>query len=167
MPDLYAEPLERQAFAPFGDVIETEGAENYLINSDLCRRFNDLAGIEVTANGGRPLINIFQTKMWPLPLQVKMLERHPLSSQAFIPLDYEAMIVVVAAPGDAPVPGAVRAFVSHGRQGVNYRPGVWHHPLVAMAEGARFLVVDRGGAGENCDEHPFGQAQWLTVRVPS
>ncbi len=81
-----------------------------------------------------------------------MLERHPLSSQAFVPLSAARFLLVVAAPGESVLPGGIRAFVSDGRQGVNYRRGVWHHPVLALDAETDFLVIDRGGEGTNCDE---------------
>ena len=110
------------------------------------------------AEGGRPLINIFRATPWKLPLRVAMVERHPLSSQAFIPLAPARFLLVVAAPGNAPDPTALRAFVTDGSQGVNYARGTWHHPVLALDHVTDFLVVDRGGPGENCDVISFGDA---------
>lgn len=149
--ELQPQPLTQEAFAPFGDVIETEGARSFLINDGMCERFDDLAAVDVLEAGGRPLISIFRCKPWPLPLTVRLLERHPLSSQAFIPLSADPFLVVVAPPGEAVAPEQVRAFVTNGRQGVNYHRGVWHHPLVAMGKEADFLIVDRGAQDEDCD----------------
>jgi ureidoglycolate lyase len=92
-----------------------------------------------------------------MPRVIKMLERHPLGSQAFIPLLGHPFLVVVAPAGDEPVPGAVRAFRSNGRQGVNYHRGVWHHPVLTIEKRDEFLVVDRSGSGNNCDEHFFSE----------
>jgi ureidoglycolate lyase len=143
--------LTRRAFAPFGDVIETRTAKSYLINNDTTRRYHDLARVDVRARSGRPLLNIFRAQATSLPFEVREVERHPLGSQAFIPLDRLPYLVVVArsAPGGAP--GRVHAFVANGDQGVNYRRGVWHHPLMALDSTSDFLVIDRGGAGKNCD----------------
>jgi ureidoglycolate lyase len=80
------------------------------------------------------------------------MERHPLSSQAFFPLDGLPYLVVVAEPGDAPWGSRMRAFRAAGNQGVNYRRGTWHHALLALGRACHFLVVDRGGSEENCDE---------------
>ena len=119
------------------------------------------------AIGNGPLVNIFQGQPWALPLKVRMLERHPLSSQAFVPLGRRPFLVVVAPPGDRPQPGQVRAFLAENGQGVNYRRGVWHHPLVALDEITDFLVIDRGGKGENCDEVNFPEgADALVVTLP-
>lgn len=163
--ELIAEPLTPDSFAPFGDVIQTDGARNYLINDDHCTRFHDLANIDVSADGGRPLINIFRTRMWSLPLQVKMMEYHALSSQAFVPLGDARFLIVVAPKSEMLKADSMRAFISDGLQGVNYHRGVWHHPLVAIADEADFLVIDRGAEGEDCTVHNFKKDEWKTVLV--
>jgi ureidoglycolate lyase len=151
---LTAEPLTAEGFAPFGDVIQMAGHAPRTINEDTCERFDDLAPIDVIANGGRPLISIFKASPRPLPFEVRVLERHPLSSQAFYPLDGVPFLVVVAEDSDASVPWSrrIRAFRAAGNQGVSYRRNTWHHALLAIGQISHFLVVDRGGPGENCDE---------------
>lgn len=166
MPEIRAEALTAEGFAPFGEVIEKRPDRSLMINAGMAERFHDLAEVDVAESGGRPLVNIFQGQPWALPLTVRMLERHPLSSQAFVPLGRQPFLVVVAPPGDRPKPRQVRAFLAEDGQGVNYRRGVWHHPLVALDEVTDFLVVDRGGAGENCDEVIFPEgADALVVRL--
>lgn len=148
---LAAEPLTAAAFAPFGDVIDGSGHAPILINGGMTERFHDLARVDVAAGGGQPLISLFHARPYALPLRVLALERHPLGSQAFVPLDGQAFLVIVAPAGAAPAAGAVRAFLTNGRQGVNYHRGVWHHSLVVFGQPSRFVVVDRGGPGANCD----------------
>lgn len=149
---LRPQPLTRETFAPFGDVIETSDAQHFPINRGAVERYHDLARVDV-GEDGHTLVSIFEcTRPGALPLRVDLVERHPLGSQAFIPLDGARMCVVVAPPGDAVEPSDLRAFLSDGSQGVNYHPGTWHMPLVTFAAGQRFLVVDRGGPGDNCEE---------------
>jgi ureidoglycolate lyase len=150
--DLRAVPLTVAAFAPFGDVIDADVHEFRWINEGTCKRYDDLARVDVAADGGRPLISVFEASPRPLPLRVRTLERHPLSSQAFFPLEARPFLVVVAEEGAAPLASGIRAFWSSGRQGVNYHRNTWHHALIAIGATSRFLVVDRGGAGANCDE---------------
>jgi ureidoglycolate lyase len=151
---LTAEPLTADAFAAFGEVIQTAGHAPKLINEGTCERFDDLAQVDVLASGGRPLISIFKAAARSLPFAVRVLERHPLSSQAFYPLDGVPFLVVVAGPGHADRPSAddIRVFRAAGDQGVSYRRNTWHHGLLAIDQASRFLVVDRGGPGENCEE---------------
>ncbi|MFX8813062.1 ureidoglycolate lyase, partial [Acinetobacter baumannii] len=89
---------------------------------------------------------------WFPPIRLRVMERHPLGSQAFVPMCGDPFLVVVAPPGPAPAPADLRAFVTNGRQGVNYARGTWHHPLLALDRISDFLVVDRGGDGRNLDE---------------
>jgi ureidoglycolate lyase len=153
---LAVEPLTRGAFAPFGDVIESEGRAHYPINAGTAERYNDLATVDVGASGGRPLISLCRAQPVDLPLTLRLMERHPLSSQAFIPLSNTPFLVVVAPAGELGIE-SIRAFRSNGRQGINYRAGTWHHPLIALERISDFLVVDRGGQGDNCDEVPIAK----------
>jgi ureidoglycolate lyase len=161
-PNLLAiEPLTRDAFAPFGDVIELEHAKQIPINLGTTIRYHDLANIDVESEGGRPLVNLFRGQPRALPFEVTMMERHPLGSQAFVPLTERPYLVVVAPAGEL-VPAAIRAFVSRGWQGVNYAKGVWHHPLIALGEVSDFIVIDRGGDGMNLNEQNLPESLWLT-----
>ncbi|MFO1349769.1 MAG: ureidoglycolate lyase [Gammaproteobacteria bacterium] len=160
---LHAEPLDKTVFAPFGDVIELAGSRHYPINAGTTERFHDLARVDVLENGGRPLINIFRTQPAPQPIKLRLMERHPLASQAFMPLSNKPFLVVVAAPGAAPTAANLRAFVTTGEQGVNYHRGVWHHPALALNEVTDFVVVDRGGPGHNCDEAPLADEIVVTL----
>ena len=162
-PDLHPVPLTRDAFAPFGDVIETEGAGSYLINEGTTERFHDLAALDVTESDGRPLINIFRGQPRRFPFMVAMMERHPLASQAFIPMDRRPYLVVVAAAEAAPTVNDLHAFWAMGDQGVNYHRGVWHHPLLTMDRQSDFLVIDRGGEGDNLDEIWFDSGRRLLL----
>jgi ureidoglycolate lyase len=143
--------LTREAFAPFGDVITIEGAHHFPINDGTTERFHDLAQIDVADGHGKPLVSLMRGQPRQLPLEVTTMERHPLGSQAFIPLSKKPYLVLVAPHGEFN-PRALRAFLAQPGQGVNYRKGVWHHALVALYEVSDFIVVDRGGGGSNCDE---------------
>lgn len=150
---LPVEPLTAEAFAPYGQVIECAGHHSLAINHATSRRFSDLAQLE-TDPEGRLALSIFQARARQRPYLLDTLERHPLGSQAFMPLNGQPFLIVVAgarpAP-DAPGTAALKAFISHGTQGINFRRGVWHHPLLALAD-ADFLVADRLGPGPNCEE---------------
>ncbi len=146
-----ASPLTQGAFERYGDVVEAEGAERFPTNAGYAERFHDLARIECSAQGGRPLLSIFRAKPFSFPLRIQLMERHPISSQAFVPMGEARFLVVVAEPGKQPEPHELLAFLTNGRQGINYRPGTWHHPLATLTP-ADFLVVDRKGPGEGHDQ---------------
>ncbi|UIJ72307.1 ureidoglycolate lyase [Aurantimonas sp. HBX-1] len=146
-----AQRLTRTAFAPFGDVIETEGAEQRLINGGTTTRFHDLARVDVAVEDGRPLISIFRGQPFALPVEIRMMERHPFGSQAFVPLQKTPFLVVVA-PDEDGRPGTPLAFLVDDGRGVNYARNVWHHPLLSLERVGDFLVVDRGGAQSNLEE---------------
>ena len=161
MKTLAIEPLTREAFAPFGDVIELEGAKQIPINLGTTIRYHDLANVDVTDEGGRTLVNLFRGQARALPFEITMMERHPLGSQAFIPLNDKPYLVVVALAGELDE-SKIRAFVTSGWQGVNYAKGVWHHPLLALGDVSDFIVVDRGGDGLNLNEQNLRESRWLT-----
>ncbi|MBS0515292.1 MAG: ureidoglycolate lyase [Proteobacteria bacterium] len=155
------EALTQAEFAPFGDVIEAGGgARHFPINNGTTERYHDLAKVEVDG-AGRAIISIFRAQPRTLPFAITLLERHPLGSQAFMPLNGRPYLVAVAARGKTFGADDVRVFLARGDQGVNYAAGVWHHPLLALGEVGDFLVVDRGGPGANCDERSLAQA--LTI----
>jgi ureidoglycolate lyase len=160
MADIILKPaaLTAEAFAPFGDVIEIGQRSPRWINGGTCERFDDVAQPDVLASGGSPKISIFRAAPRQLPFHVQVLERHPLSSQAFIPLDGLPFLVVVAEAGELALGARIRAYHSSGTQGVNYRRNTWHHALLALERTSHFLVIDRGGPGENCDEAPVDDA---------
>ena len=145
------EKLTREAFAAFGDVITKEGAHHYPINDGTTERFHDLAQIDVADGDGKPLVSLMQGQPRQLPLKVTTMERHPLGSQAFIPLSKNPYLVLVAPRGEFK-PHELTAFLARAGQGVNYAKGVWHHALVALYEVSEFIVIDRGGSGSNCEE---------------
>lgn len=149
---LRARPLTCEDFAPFGDVIETAGHDGFTINQGTATRYHDLARVDVTARGGRAAIGLVRAQPQTTPVPLRLMERHPLASQAFIPLGQYPFLVVVARPGPAPDQTMLHAFVSNGHQGINYHKGVWHHPLIALGAETDFVVVDRQGPGDNCDE---------------
>jgi ureidoglycolate lyase len=159
------EALTAQAFAPFGDVIETrDSAQHFTINQGYAERYHNLAKVDAALKDGYPIISIFKAKPRSLPMQVQLLERHPLGSQAFIALSSQPFLVVVAPAGDVPQFSAIRCFQAAAGQGVNYARGTWHHPLIALHSACDFLVVDRDSSSgdANCDEYALQDASvWI------
>jgi ureidoglycolate lyase len=150
-------PLDHKVFAPFGEVIETSQDHlSFPINDGTSRRFHDLARLDPGA-GGRLIVSIFRAQPRRFPFVITMLERHPKASQAFMPLAGQPFLVVVAPRGEHIEAPQVLAFLAHGRQGVNFAPGVWHHPLLALRGESDFLVIDRDDPTGNCEERPLAQ----------
>ncbi len=147
-------PLTSEAFSNYGDIVETEGATNFKINNGLCTRFHDLANIEVSGPEGRPMISLLSGQPYKLPLYLRMVERHPLGSQAFVPLSDNPFLVIVCDDNDG-VPGLPRAFITSNRQGVNIWQNVWHGVLTPLKKVSDFVVIDRGGEGINLEEYFF------------
>ncbi len=151
---LVIEPLAADRFAPFGDVIEARGDADKLINRGYCKRFHDKAALDIQS--GRAGISIFQGSPYTLPLKLDMLERHPLGSQAFLPLSESPYLVIVASDLNG-VPDSPKVFRPSPGQGVNYHRNVWHGVLTPIERESLFAVVDRIGDGENLEEFWFDE----------
>ena len=160
---LTAMPLSPEAFAPYGDVIASHGPATP-INQGKGWRYPDLARVDITADGGRPAISRVACVPEAIPVRLRLMERHPLGSQAFIPVDGQRYVVVVAPAGAPPGPEALQAFVANGDQGINYHRGVWHHPMIALDNACEFLEVHRAGPERNCDEVEIGTR--VAVHLP-
>ena len=159
--EISIERLDAAAFAPFGDVIELAGEPSTMINAGRCGRYHDLAALDFI-EGGAPGISLFDGTPYPLPHALDLVERHPLGSQAFLPMS-DAPFLVIVAEDEGGVPVRPRAWVTNGRQGVNYRRGTWHGVLTPLFAPALFAVVDRvGGTGNNLQEYRFERA-WRVV----
>jgi ureidoglycolate lyase len=158
---LQPRPLTRERFAPYGDVIESAIDHKAGMNAARFERFDDLCNIDMVDNG-RVAVSIARCRVaTELPYRIDMVERHPLGSQAFVPLSPSRMIVVVAPPEAGVEASDLRAFVTNGRQGINYHCGTWHMPLIAFAEGQEFLIIDRAAGLSNCDEHTLDESVML------
>jgi len=155
------EPLTREAYAPFGQVIEIEGANHYPINGGMTERFHDLARVELGGVHPRPLVSIARGKPYTLPLTLKMVERHPFGSQAFYPLAQRPFLSIVC-PDEGGIPGTPRAFMCSPGQGINMAMNTWHGVLTPLGEVSDFLIIDRGGEGNNLEEYFFDQP-WIIV----
>jgi ureidoglycolate lyase len=155
--------LTRAGFAPYGDVIDFEGETHYPINQGYAERFHDLARIDAVSEGGEPIISLFRGKPRPKPIVIDMMERHPLGSQAFYPLQDRDWLLVVADPQSPLDAATLKAFRATGRQGVNYMRNVWHYPLLVLEPFSDFLIVDRAGPGNNLEEHKIREKVVLEI----
>jgi ureidoglycolate lyase len=147
-------PLSRNAFAPFGQVIAIEGAEQLAINSGMTDRYHDLAHIELGGEAPRPIVSIFRGRHYDLPLRLALVERHPLGSQAFFPLSPRPFLVTVAPDRDG-MPGRPLSFLVPPGVGINLAMNVWHGVLTPLFAESDFLVIDRGGPGNNVELHRY------------
>jgi ureidoglycolate lyase len=156
--------LTAAAFAGFGDVIALRQAPDQIINQGFCGRHHDLAKLDfIEARAG---ISLFKAVPRSLPYRLEMMERHPLGSQAFLPMTAEPFLVIVA-PDEDGRPGAPLAFRTASGQGVNFHRGTWHGVLTPLAEPGLFAVVDRIGAGDNLQEHWFDEVFEVTNETGS
>lgn len=153
---IHVEPLTPESFAPFGTVIEADPATAVEINAGYTTRFHALA--EAAVGDGHAILSIFRGR--PRELNIGMLERHPLGSQAFVPLGGQPWLAVVA---DKPDLASCRAFHCRGDQGLQYDVNVWHHPLLVLGDAQDFLIVDREGDGNNLEEVFFDTPRGLVL----
>lgn len=154
MKRLVAEPLSREGFAEFGDVLDTDWSDHFPINNGKAERFHDLGRVEAAGPNARVLLSIVRGTPYEFPLRLAMVERHPFGSQAFMPLAGRPFLVVVCHEGKSG-PAEPRAFVTRPGQGVNYPRNLWHAVLTPIGSPQDFLVVDRGGDGANLEEFHF------------
>ena len=149
------EPLTPEEFAPFGDVLDTRGDPDKIINQGMCGRYHDRASLDFEE--GRAGISLFQAQLRSLPYTLELVERHPQGSQAFIPMSNDPFLVIVAENlGERP--GRPRAFVTTPGQAINFHKNVWHGVLTPIRGSGLFAVIDRIGAGANLEEHWFETA---------
>lgn len=145
-------PLTAEAFAPYGDLMEAQGAPDKMINQGKCGRFHDKARLDFS--DGKAGISIFKGEKETLPLPLKMVERHPMGSQAFVPMSADPFLVVVARDADG-TPANPVAFLAEPGQAINFHRGTWHGVLTPLSEPGLFAVIDRIGDGTNLEEHWF------------
>ncbi|KAJ3152443.1 hypothetical protein HDU86_005624 [Geranomyces michiganensis] len=175
-----AVPLTRHSFAPYGQVICALPTPSQSANQGTAQRYNHVAKVEnrraVGSNPAQPNLCVFRCTPPPLPFTIKLLERHPHSTQFFVPMSTARYLVIVALNDpatDRPDPTTLKAFVAAHAQGVSYDAGTWHHPMVAMGAGHTdfcVMVYERRERceepGEDCEEVLYDQDAWVTVDVP-
>jgi len=150
------EPLTAAAFAPFGDVLDAEGTPDKIINAGLCGRYHDRARLDFGPEGHAG-ISIFKAEARAFPYRLDLVERHPLGSQAFIPMTADPFLVIVAGD-DGGTPARLRAFLTAPGQGINLLRNTWHGVLTPLAAPGLFAVIDRIGPGDNLQEYPLTPA---------
>ena len=146
--------ITRSNFTAFGDLISTNDINPMNINAGYAKRFDNLADLNTEKNGGKTIVSIFSSLKRTFPMKIDMMEKHPLGSQAFIPMKETTFLSFVAPPGKSPEINKIQSFIIPPKTGINYKPGIWHFPLIST-EDTTFLVIDRKGSGENLIIHKF------------
>ena len=140
--------INKENFKKFGDMITTDNIKPLEINDGYAKRYDEIANLDAKKDNGESTISIFSALKRSFPMKVDMMEKHPLGSQAFIPMKETTFLVFVAPEGIKPDLNKLEAFIIPKGVGVNYNAGIWHFPLIAT-ENMNFLVVDRKGEGDN------------------
>ena len=140
--------ITKENFSKFGDMITTKNIKPLDINNGYAKRYDDIAKINTSKDNGETTISIFSALKRTFAMKIDMMEKHPLGSQAFIPMKETTFIAFVAPNGDKPDLNKIEAFIIPPGIGINYNPGIWHFPLIST-EDMNFLVVDRKGSGDN------------------
>ena len=140
--------ISKENFSKFGDVISINGLKPLNINNGYAKRYDDIANLNTSSDNGETTISIFSALKRNFPMKIDMMEKHPLGSQAFIPMKETTFLVFVAPKEEKLDLNKIEAFIIPPGIGVNYNPGTWHFPLIST-EDMNFLVVDRKGSGDN------------------
>ena len=154
-PRIRCSPLTADAYALYGDVImaSPRGEPGKLANQGTARRFDHLAALD-DLRPGRAKLDVTVFRCAPraaAPFTVELMEKHPASTQIFVPMNAARYLVLVALGGDQPDLATLAAFVATGTQGVSYRPGVWHHPMIALDHEIDFTCfVFEDGSADDC-----------------
>ena len=151
---LNVKQINKENFLKFGQLISTKNIKGENINTDTTKSFYDLVNVQILGNDHQCRVNIFKGKKRQFPLNINMLENHPFSSQAFIPLQKTTFIVVVAPISKIPDFNSIEAFIIPSEEGVNFLPKVWHFPLVAI-EDSNFLTIDKKDFKNNLEIYNF------------
>ena len=146
--------ISRSNFAPYGDLISSDDIKPMDINAGYAKRFDNLANLNTSKDGGETVVSIFSALKRTFPMKIDMMEKHPLGSQAFIPMKETIFLSFVAPSGESREISKIKAFIIPPKTGINYKPGIWHFPLIST-ENTNFLVIDRKGKGENLIVHKF------------
>ena len=141
-------PISKENFSKFGDMITTDNLKPIEINNGYAKRFDGIANLNTATDNGETTISIFSALKRNFPMKIDMMEKHPLGSQAFIPMKETTFLAFVAPNGEKPDLNKIESFIIPPGIGINYNPGTWHFPLIST-EDMNFLVVDRKGSGDN------------------
>ena len=146
--------ISRSNFSSYGDLISTDDINPMNINEGYAKRFDNLANLDTSKDSGKTIVSIFSALKRTFPMKIHMMEKHPLGTQAFIPMKETTFLTFVAPSGESPEIDKIQSFIIPAKMGINYKPGIWHFPLIST-ENINFLVIDRKGSGDNLIIHKF------------
>ena len=156
--------INRSNFATYGDLISAEDINPIDINAGYAKRFDNLADLNTSKDGGKDIVSIFSALKRTFPMKIDMMEKHPLGSQAFVPMSETKFLVFVAPKGKKPNTKKIESFIVPKLNGINYKPGIWHFPLISK-KNMNFLVIDRkGGTGNNLVIHSFKKNEKISLK---
>ncbi|MEM1365152.1 MAG: ureidoglycolate lyase [Pseudomonadota bacterium] len=154
--DITIQPINAEAFAPFGDLLDCAGEPDRIINAGLCGRYHDRANLDCNPSddAGRIGVSLFNAQTRSLPYEFDLVERHPLGSQCFVPMAHVGFLVIVAPDTDG-IPGRPLAFGTAPGQAINFHRNIWHGVLTPLHAPGRFAVIDRIGTADNLEEYRY------------
>jgi len=187
---ILALPITPEAFAPFGQVIQSYPDVNAIPTPRLIKvtpanfgtalKYHKLSLLEnsyPSDAGATSGISVYRCERTPndSEVEIKALERHPHTNQAFLPLgtdDHKRYIVVVGKNGsnDRPELQTLRAFIVRGDQGVVYNTAVWHLPMTVLDGPMDLACVETqigDGSAADCEIVELGEEDRVIVRVPA
>ena len=146
--------ISRSNFSSYGDLISTDDINPMNINEGYAKRFDNLVNLNTSKDSGKTIVSIFSALKRTFPMKIHMMEKHPLGTQAFIPIKETTFLALVAPSGESPEIDKIQSFIIPPKMGINYKTGIWHFPLIST-ENINFLVIDRKGSGDNLIIHKF------------
>ena len=146
--------ISKKNFKKFGQMIDTNKKKYFKINNGFAKRYDNLGKIDTSSKKGKTIVSIFSAKKRSFPMKIDMMEKHPLGSQAFVPMKETSFLVFVAPRGQKPNIKKIESFRIPKQTGINLKSGIWHFPLIST-KNMNFLVIDRKGKGKNLVIHKF------------
>ncbi len=146
--------VSKKNFQKFGQIIDASKKKYFRINNGFAKRYDNLGKIDTSKKKGTTIVSIFSAKKRRFPMKIDIMEKHPLGSQAFVPMKETSFLVFVAPKGNKPNLKKIESFRIPKQTGINLNPGIWHFPLISI-KNMNFLVIDRKGKGKNLIIHKF------------
>ncbi len=147
-----ARPIDANRFAPYGQLLEMPSNGT---------REDYAGGLSADEKGLKANLAVIRTEPRAMPLRLEAMERHPASSQAFMPLSAARYLVLVCPSKTDGTPDIDRleAFECTGNQAINYNRGTWHHGMTTLGEPGTFAMF-------MWDEGSERDTEWSRVVEP-